>query len=112
MTHNKSSTERLSAAFQERFGGPATHYARAPGRANLIGEHTDYNGLAVLPMALQREARVAFRPRSDGMVVLHTVDGSSWPRPRLERRLKRQWKRQLKRRWVSCPSGFPPSRAS
>lgn len=74
MTHTQSSADRVIAAFQERFGGPATHLARAPGRVNLIGEHIDYNGLPVLPLALQREARVAFRPRSDGWVVLHDVD--------------------------------------
>jgi galactokinase len=39
-----------------------------------MGEHVDYNGLAVVPLALQREARVAFRARSDGLVVLHDVD--------------------------------------
>jgi galactokinase len=74
MRLTQSSTEGLAAAFQERFGGPPTHLARAPGRVNLIGEHTDYNDLPVLPMALQREARLVFRPRDDGMVVVHDVD--------------------------------------
>ncbi|HET9948775.1 MAG TPA: galactokinase family protein, partial [Longimicrobiales bacterium] len=60
------------AAFGERFGGPPSHVARAPGRVNLIGEHIDYNGLPVLPMALQRGVALAFRPRADGLVVLHT----------------------------------------
>ena len=64
----------VRTAFAERFGGPPTHVARAPGRVNLLGEHTDYNDLPVFPMAIQREARVALRPRDDGMVILHSAD--------------------------------------
>jgi galactokinase len=56
--------------FRESFGAEPTHLSRAPGRVNLIGEHTDYNGLPVLPMALQKEVRIAVRPREDGRVRL------------------------------------------
>jgi galactokinase len=59
---------RAIEAFREAFDGLApTHLSRAPGRVNLMGEHTDYNGLPVFPMALRQEVRILFRPRSDEM---------------------------------------------
>lgn len=44
-----------------------------------MGEHIDYNGLPVLPMALQHEVRIVLRPRDDGQVVLHNVDSTFPP---------------------------------
>src|SRR5215469_1240067 len=41
---------------------------RAPGRVNLIGEHIDYHGLPVLPVALSRRVRIAFRARNDEQI--------------------------------------------
>jgi galactokinase len=48
---------------------------RAPGRVNLIGEHTDYNDGLVLPMAIGLEIRVASMPRADRLVRLELSDG-------------------------------------
>jgi galactokinase len=59
--------EALRRAFEERYGRPARLF-RAPGRVNLIGEHTDYNGGFVLPMAIDRETVVAAAPRADRTV--------------------------------------------
>ena len=69
----------LERAFKERYGSSPTHVARAPARVNLIGEHIDYAGLPVFPMALQREVRIAFRPRDDGLVLAATTDPSYAP---------------------------------
>lgn len=60
--------------FREVFPGERTiELVRAPGRVNIIGEHTDYNGLSVLPMALDREIAIALTPRSDARVELTNV---------------------------------------
>src|SRR5438045_6079563 len=65
---------RVLDEFCQRFGGKPSFFARAPGRVNLIGEHTDYNDGFVLPMAIDREICIALRPRPDAKVVLHSLD--------------------------------------
>ncbi|HEY0100333.1 MAG TPA: galactokinase [Pyrinomonadaceae bacterium] len=67
----------LRRAFQELYGtsqGEAVRLFRAPGRVNLIGEHTDYNDGFVLPMAIDRETCVAARPRHDRRVRLYSLN--------------------------------------
>jgi galactokinase len=60
--------------FQDRFNARPAFVVRAPGRVNLIGEHTDYNDGFVLPVAIDRAVWLALRPRSDRRVVLTSLD--------------------------------------
>jgi galactokinase len=63
-----SRTAALIDAFKKVFGASPTHGVRAPGRVNLIGEHTDYNHGFCLPMAIERDVRVVLAPRKDRTV--------------------------------------------
>src|SRR5437764_15257456 len=64
-------TARIRKEFQQIFGaGGRLHVVRAPGRANIIGEHTDYNDGFVFPIAIEPEVRIVCRSRDDGMVRL------------------------------------------
>ena len=67
-------TQELIAEFRQRYGAEPTTVASGPGRVNLIGEHTDYNDGFVLPVALQRDVRYVFRPRTDRLVRVHSVE--------------------------------------
>jgi galactokinase len=58
------------AAFGEAFGGEPEGVWAAPGRVNVIGEHTDYNDGFVLPVALPHTVRAAVARRDDGVVAL------------------------------------------
>jgi len=66
--------ERVRTAFQERFGATPDLVVRAPGRVNLIGEHTDYNEGFVFPVAIDREVVLAARRRTDGLVSVWSCD--------------------------------------
>ncbi|RNF30788.1 galactokinase [Massilia aurea] len=62
---NDSLTARAADVFLAAFGQPATIRVQAPGRVNLIGEHTDYNGGLVLPCAIGYRTVIVARPRTD-----------------------------------------------
>jgi galactokinase len=67
--------ERAALAFRDRFGAEPEGVWAAPGRINVIGEHTDYNDGFVLPVALPHTARAAVARRTDGRVALASVQG-------------------------------------
>lgn len=74
-TRQEREREIGRAAFMGAFEGDApTHLSRAPGRVNLIGEHTDYNDLPVFPMALRQEIGIYFRPREDDRIHITNFD--------------------------------------
>ncbi|HKJ92922.1 MAG TPA: galactokinase [Longimicrobiales bacterium] len=75
-THGRAPSDdaaaRAAAAFRTRFGDPAV-LARGPGRINVIGEHVDYSGGLVVPVAVNLDVVVAARPRTDA--ISHVVAG-------------------------------------
>jgi galactokinase len=66
--------EALHRLFDAEYSGLADLVARAPGRVNLIGEHTDYNDGFVLPAAISKQTIVAVRRRSDATINLIAAD--------------------------------------
>jgi galactokinase len=65
--------------FREMYGAEPDVIGSAPGRVNLIGEHTDYNGGQVLPLAINRRTYVAIRARPDASVSRVVSDSQSAP---------------------------------
>ena len=69
----------MIASFRSCFGRPPAGVWAAPGRVNLIGEHTDYNDGFVLPLALAQRVRCAAAPRADGRVEAHSAQAPDNP---------------------------------
>jgi len=65
------------AAFEKRFGEKPTIAAKAPGRVNLIGEHTDYNDGFVFPMALPMVTVIVGKPTDSGICRVETLTESA-----------------------------------
>ena len=66
--------QQVIGEFHSRFGSALSFVVRAPGRVNLIGEHTDYNDGFVLPMAIDRATWIGLQAREDQRVVMHGLD--------------------------------------
>ena len=66
--------DRARGSFESLFGRAPEVFADAPGRVNLIGEHTDYNGGFVLPAAIPQRTRVALARRDDELVQVSSAN--------------------------------------
>jgi galactokinase len=66
--------ERVARGFVQAFAREPSWIVQAPGRVNLIGEHTDYNDGFVLPMAIDRAVWIALSPRTDLRVRIDSLD--------------------------------------
>ncbi|MEW2620664.1 galactokinase [Streptomyces sp. NPDC048106] len=66
--------QQVAERFTELYGARPEGVWAAPGRVNLIGEHTDYNDGFVMPFALPHQAVAAVSRRTDGLLRLHSAD--------------------------------------
>ncbi len=64
------STSPALTLFQQHFAAPPVHFVRAPGRLEMLGNHTDYNDGIVLSVAIDRYLEIAAAPRADGLIEL------------------------------------------
>ncbi|MBF8172144.1 galactokinase [Streptomyces olivaceus] len=71
--------ETVGERFRELYGAEPEGVWAAPGRVNLIGEHTDYNDGFVMPFALPHTAVAAVSRRDDGILRLHSADIAAGP---------------------------------
>ena len=66
--------DEMNEVFREKFGAADTHAYFSPGRVNLIGEHTDYNGGHVFPCAISLGTYALVAPRTDGISRLYSMN--------------------------------------
>ena len=66
-------TKGLKETFYYKYNEEPPWVVESPGRVNIIGEHTDYNDGFVLPMAIDRHIRIAFRSRDDDKIILESI---------------------------------------
>ena len=101
--------QQVVDAFRRRYGAAPAVVVRAPGRVNLIGEHTDYNDGFVLPLAIDRAAWIALRPRADRQVTvcsLHFDQVATFDLDRLEHS-EPAWAEYLKGvAWALAEAGY------
>ncbi|GAB1416479.1 galactokinase [Paludibacter sp.] len=93
-------TQELKKAFQETYGKPAEAVYFAPGRVNLIGEHTDYNGGAVFPCALSFGTNLVLAKNDDKVMRFKSLN-----QPEIVTLNFYQLTTRLENSWVNYPLG-------
>ncbi|WP_251093727.1 galactokinase [Streptomyces sp. Caat 7-52] len=93
--------QQVAERFAELYGAEPEGVWAAPGRVNLIGEHTDYNDGFVMPFALPHQALAAVSRRADGLLRLHSADVEGGI---VERRLD-DLAPQSDESWTAYPAG-------
>ena len=76
---NEGRYKVLVSKFTQKYGRPPTHLARAPGRVNLIGEHIDYCGYGVLPMAIEQDIVMAFAATDANTISISDIEEDKYP---------------------------------
>jgi galactokinase len=95
--------EKVLEAFQSAYRTKPQFLIRAPGRANLIGEHTDYNDGFVMPLAVDRAVWLAVGTRSDHRISVQSLDFGGQPTTfatnQLEDRNLPHWSKHVRGAW-------------
>lgn len=81
-------TTAICDVYRQHFGTDPEIGARAPGRVNIIGEHTDYNHGFVLPMAIEHETVIVGCPREDNTLRLYAQNLDRYAEVSLENRVR------------------------
>ena len=108
-----SRLEKITQRFEEVYGARGCRLFRAPGRVNLIGEHTDYNDGFVLPLAIERDVTIAAQGRSDRIVKAYSMDFGSeveFSLDDIERDKKHTWSNYVRGVGLLLADRFPSLR--
>ncbi|KAB7500869.1 N-acetylgalactosamine kinase [Armadillidium nasatum] len=68
--------QNINNHFNAKFKTSPDFYARAPGRVNIIGEHIDYCGYAVFPMAIEQDVIIGVKERDDQKLCIENIDSN------------------------------------
>ena len=89
--------QSATTLFHQTFGAAPRAAASAPGRVNLLGEHTDYNGGPVLPIAIAERTTVAVGPGSPGLLEAIST--------RYSKVMQVKWQEELPKGWAAYVAG-------